>query len=90
MQETSIECERNIIQLIITIKIKIMTKQKSNYPLVELSKQQVENLIKDEKEIVAVDFFNGNNKIFGTVDLWNIQRQRKIRIPKRSLNTYEL
>jgi hypothetical protein len=50
-----------------------MTKQ-SNYPLIEISKQQVENLIKVEKETLAVGF---TKKTFRTVDLWNIQRQKK-------------
>lgn len=66
-----------------------MTKQ-SNYPLIELSKQQVENLIKDEKEMVALDFINSDNKIFTTVDLWNIQRQRKRRVTKRTLSQFDL
>jgi len=52
-----------------------MTKQ-SNYPLIAISKQQVEELTKVEKETLATGF---SKKAFGTVDLWNIQRQRKAR-----------
>ena len=55
-----------------------MTTQ-SNHPLLAISKQQVEELTKVEKETLAIGF---NKKTFRTVDLWNIQRQRKTRAQK--------
>ena len=55
-----------------------MTKQ-LNHPLMAISKLQVEELTKLQKETLAVEF---NKKTFGTVDLWNIQRQRKTRTQK--------
>ncbi|MCW3093165.1 MAG: hypothetical protein JWP81_4234 [Ferruginibacter sp.] len=66
-----------------------MTKQ-SNYPLIEISKQQVENLCKEQKETLAIEFADGKNKSFGTVDLWNIERQRKTRSQKRILSLANL
>ncbi|MEO5889283.1 MAG: hypothetical protein ABIQ31_03475 [Ferruginibacter sp.] len=58
-----------------------MTKQ-SNYQVIEISKQAVADLIKVEKETLAVDF---TKKTFRTVDLWNIQRQRKTRDKNRMI-----
>jgi hypothetical protein len=56
-------------------------KQQSNFPFIEISKQEIEQLVKVEHEKLAVGF---HKKIFRTVDLWNIQRQRKVREPKRT------
>lgn len=64
-------------------------KKQSNYPLTDICKQLVENLNKGEKnETLAVGFLN--NKTFSTVDLWNIQRQRKPRVEKRMLSLANL
>ncbi|MEO7767651.1 MAG: hypothetical protein ABIS01_09505 [Ferruginibacter sp.] len=65
-----------------------MTKQ-LNYPLVEIGKQLAEKCIKEEKEKFAIGF-SGKNKPFGTVDLWNIERQRKTRGQKRMLSLVNL
>ena len=56
-----------------------MTNQ-SNNPLIKISKQQVENLLKIQDETLAVSY---SKKTFRTVDLWNIQRQKKVRLQKR-------
>lgn len=56
-----------------------MTNQ-SNNPLIKISKQQVECLTKIEEERLATAF---SKKTFRTVDLWNIQRQKKVRTQKR-------
>jgi hypothetical protein len=55
---------------------------KSNYPVIEISKQAVDELTREQKETLATGFINGNDKTFRTVDLWNIQRQIKPRMQK--------
>ena len=51
-------------------------KQQSTALFTQLNKQEVENLTMVVKETLATGF-NGQNKVFGSVDLWNIQRQRR-------------
>lgn len=81
-----------LMQFYIVIKtynLKMITmKKQSNYPLIEMSKQEVSNLVKEEKETLAVEYTG--IKSFGTVDLWNIERQRKSRTQKRMFSLYSL
>ena len=56
-----------------------MTNQ-SNSLLIKISKQQVEDLLTIQDETLAVSY---SKKTFRTVDLWNIQRQKKVRLKKR-------
>ena len=58
-----------------------MTTQ-TNSPLIQIDQEQVEKLLKVEVETLAVGF---SKKTFRTVDLWNIQRQRKVRVNKTTL-----
>ena len=51
-------------------------KQQSTALFTQLNKQEVENLTMVVKETLATEFA-GQTKIFSSVDLWNIQRQRK-------------
>ena len=53
-------------------------KKSLQYPFTEISKQAVASLTKIEQETLAT-----GKKTFGTVDLWNIQRQRRDREQKR-------
>jgi hypothetical protein len=55
----------------------------SYHPVIEISKSSIENFINVKKETWAASFTQSNIKTFGTVDLWNIQRQRKSRVQKR-------
>ena len=51
-------------------------KQQSTALFTQLNKQEVENLTMVVKETLATGFV-GQTKTFSSVDLWNIQRQRK-------------
>ena len=48
-----------------------------------LCKQALTNLISEEEEILAINFINAE-KTFHSVDLWNIHRQRKGVLQRRS------
>ncbi len=51
-----------------------------------LGKNQLENLVKEVKETIAVDAPSANHKTaFGVVDLWNLERNRRNRIARRHL-----
>jgi protein-arginine kinase len=51
-----------------------------------LGKEQLNNLVKEVKETVAVDVqMNHGKSAFGAVDYWNLQRMRKTRIVRRHL-----
>ncbi|MGC4100639.1 hypothetical protein [Ferruginibacter sp.] len=43
---------------------------------VTMSKEELEVITKEVKETLAFDYLK-QNKHFGSVDLWNIQRRRK-------------
>ncbi len=49
-----------------------------------LGKTQMENLVKEVKETIAVDAPTVNQKTaFGVADLWNLERNRRNRIVRR-------
>jgi len=51
-----------------------------------LGKAQLENLVKEVKETIAVDAPSANHKtIFCAADLWNMERSRRTRIVRRHL-----
>ena len=58
-------------------------KTQSNTLLAELSKTQVENLTNQVKETVAIGY-NAGTKTFSSADLWNIQKQRRTFLSRRS------
>lgn len=52
----------------------------------QLSKQQLNELVKEVKETVATGIQAENNKTtFGAVDYWNLQRNRRTRMVRRHL-----
>lgn len=49
-----------------------------------LGKTQLDNLVKEVKETMAIEMPALKNKTaFGVVDLWNLERNRKNRIVRR-------
>lgn len=58
-------------------------KTQSNTLLAELSKTQVENLTNQVKETLAIGHHAGT-KTFSSADLWNIQKQRRTFLSRRS------
>jgi hypothetical protein len=51
-----------------------------------LGKTQMENLVKEVKETIAVDAPTMNHKTaFGLADLWNLERNRRTRITRKHL-----
>ncbi|HPH84768.1 MAG TPA: hypothetical protein PLC48_04885 [Ferruginibacter sp.] len=58
-------------------------KTQSNTLLAELSKTQVENLTNQVKETLAIGY-NAGAKTFSSADLWNIQKQRRTFLSRRS------
>lgn len=51
-----------------------------------LGKTQLDNLVKEVKETVAVNMPAINHKAtFGVVDLWNLERSRRNRMVRRHL-----
>jgi hypothetical protein len=51
-----------------------------------LGKTQMENLVKEVKETIAVDAPAMNHKTaFGLADLWNLERNRRTRITRKHL-----
>ncbi len=53
-----------------------MKKQSENL-FTQISKAEAENLSQQVKETIAIGFNNSQCKTFGSMDLWNIHRQRK-------------
>ena len=51
-------------------------KKHSNTLFTQISKEEVANLTQQVKETVATGL-NGQSRTFGSLDLWNIHRQRK-------------
>ena len=60
-----------------------MKKQLANL-FTAISKQEVENLTTQVSETVAIGFNAPAKPSFGSVDLWNIYRQRRSFVSKRS------
>ncbi len=51
-----------------------------------LGKSQLDSLVKEVKETIATGIPNIRHKTaFGVVDLWNLERSRKIRTVRRHL-----
>jgi hypothetical protein len=43
-----------------------------------INKKELKELLKETKESIAVDAKNdGNNRSFGVVDLWNVQKRQR-------------
>ncbi|MEY2916807.1 MAG: hypothetical protein RIS73_521 [Bacteroidota bacterium] len=43
-----------------------------------INKKELKELLKETKETIAVDAKNdGNNRSFGVVDLWNVQKRQR-------------
>ena len=60
-----------------------MKTQNTNF-FQALGQTQLENLVKEVKETVAVNVAQVNQKnAFGVVDLWNLERTRRTRIARR-------
>ncbi|NCI48548.1 hypothetical protein GWC95_01345 [Sediminibacterium roseum] len=60
-----------------------MKTQNTNF-FKALGQAQLDNLVKEVKETVAVNVAQVNQKnAFGVVDLWNLERSRKTRIARR-------
>jgi|GEM_PF-360589 len=57
------------------IKLKVMKKQSNNL-FTQISKEEVENLTQQVKETIATGL-NGQGRNFGSLDLWNIHRQKR-------------
>jgi len=79
------QCERSIEKLKTqTIKILVMKTQNQNM-LMELGENQIQQLTKQVKETVAIDFeMNTSKSNFSSADLWNIQRMRRVRSGRRT------
>lgn len=58
-----------------TYKNKVMKKQSNLFN--ELNKTSVENLAQEVKETLAIGHAQTGSKPFGSIDLWNIHRQRR-------------
>ena len=55
-------------------------KMQSQNLFIEISKITSENLTAAVEESLAKGFDNNKTKTFSTVDLWNIQRQRRLTV----------
>lgn len=64
------------------LKLTIMKKQSTSL-FSQISKEQFENLTSVVKETLANGFNLAATKTFTTADLWNIQRQSKMRNQRR-------
>ncbi|MEO6548232.1 MAG: hypothetical protein ABIN94_09540 [Ferruginibacter sp.] len=58
-------------------------KKQSNTLFATISAEQVDSLTTVVKETLANGFNYSKPKIFTVADLWNIQRQGKVRIQRR-------
>lgn len=61
-----------------------MKTQNTNF-FKQLGQEQLNNLVKEVKETVATGVHINNKQVFGAVDYWNMQRNRKTRIVRRYL-----
>jgi hypothetical protein len=58
-------------------------KRQSNILLLPLSQQVITNLTTEVKETLATGHKETTGRSLTTVDLWNIQRRRKVRLQRR-------
>lgn len=80
MNRWSLTPSNKIIQ---TLNKQIMKTQNTHF-LQTLGEAQLQNLVKEVKETVAVNVPQVNQKnAFGVVDLWNLERSRKTRVARR-------
>lgn len=68
--------------IIKTYKTKVMKKQSTNL-FTTMSKEAVENLTTEVKETLATGIDGDQKKSFGSLDLWNIYRQRRVSALRR-------
>lgn len=61
-----------------------MKTQTTNF-FQQLKQGELNNLMKEVKETVATGIHINNKNVFGAVDYWNMQRNRKTRIVRRHL-----
>lgn len=61
-----------------------MKTQNTNF-FQQLGQNHLNNLVKEVKETVATDIHINNKNVFGAVDYWKMQRNRKTRIVRRHL-----
>ena len=59
-----------------------MKKQSNNF-LTAINQEAVTNLTKEVKETLVSGYKKSQNQILSTADLWNIHRQRKVRLVRR-------
>ena len=50
----------------------------------QLSNTEMENLMAEVKETLATGYTQKKNKVFSAAELWNIQRQRRSFVQRRS------
>ncbi|MEP7238965.1 MAG: hypothetical protein ABI685_13895 [Ferruginibacter sp.] len=51
--------------------------------LLPLSEESVTNLTKEVKEVLVAGYKKNQEQILSIADLWNIHRQRKVRMQRR-------
>jgi hypothetical protein len=61
-----------------------MNTQNTNF-FKQLGQEQLNNLVKEVKETVATGININNKNVFGAVDYWKLQRNRRTRISRRHL-----
>lgn len=61
-----------------------MNTQNTNF-FKQLGQEQLNNLTKEVKETVALGININNKNVFGAVDYWKMQRNRRTRIVRRHL-----
>jgi protein-arginine kinase len=61
-----------------------MNTQNTNF-FKQLGQEQLNNLTKEVKETVAIGININNKNVFGAVDYWKMQRNRRTRIVRRHL-----
>ncbi|MFN3666589.1 MAG: hypothetical protein ACK4S0_10545 [Sediminibacterium sp.] len=61
-----------------------MNTQNTNF-FKQLGQEQLNNLTKEVKETVAMGININNKNVFGAVDYWKMQRNRRTRIVRRHL-----
>ena len=61
-----------------------MKTQNANF-FQQLGQDHLNNLVREVKETVATGISINNKNVFGAVDYWKMQRNRKTRIVRRHL-----
>ncbi len=51
-----------------------------------VNKEDLQNLLKETIETVATEVVNKDEKQFGAIDLWNIQKQYRPKVLRKWLN----